>query len=70
MDLINDLGTDLALAFLVDQRYRQKVDPARARAIIDQVTRLLESSPTELVPRDDIDPDRPIRFHLTNRCIV
>ena len=44
MDLINDLGTDLALAFLVEQRYRQKIDPVRARALIDQVKKLLESS--------------------------
>ena len=44
MDLINDLGTDLALAFLVERRYRQKIDPVRARALIDQVKRLLESS--------------------------
>jgi hypothetical protein len=63
MDLINDLGTDLALAFLVDQRYRQKVDPARARAIIDQVTRLLESSPTaNLAARDYIDSDKAHTF--------
>ena len=45
MDLINDLGTDLALAFLVEQRYRQRLDSAEALALIDRVRDLLESSP-------------------------
>ena len=45
MDLINDLGTDLALAFLVERRFRQRIDAARARAIIDQVRVVLESPP-------------------------
>jgi hypothetical protein len=59
MDLINDLGTDLALAFLVEQRYRQKIDPARARALIDQVRRLLETSSTGDLPGGSyIEADR------------
>ena len=44
MELINDLGTDLALAFLVEQRYRQKLDSEEALALISRVRDLLESS--------------------------
>lgn len=63
MELINDLGTDLALAFLVERRYRQKIDPVRARALIDHVKRLLESS-SDLDVRTgpDIDADRVRTF--------
>ena len=43
MDLINDLGTELALAFLVERRFRQKIDSQKALALISQVRRLLES---------------------------
>jgi hypothetical protein len=62
MDLINDLGTDLALAFLVERRYWQKIEPERARALIDQVTRLLESSSLEDAEPADFDPDRTLKF--------
>ena len=58
MDLINDLGTDLAVAFLVDERYRQKIDPARARALIECVKRLLETPKLGKSDRSsEIDPD-------------
>jgi hypothetical protein len=43
MNLINDLGTDLALAFLVEKRYRQKIDSEEALALIRQVRCLLEA---------------------------
>ena len=56
MDLINDLGTDLALAFLVEQRYRQKIEPARARALIEKVRILLESS-SHVDPPSQLDVD-------------
>jgi hypothetical protein len=59
MDLINDLETDLALAFLVEQRYRQKIDPVKARALIDQVKQLLESSSlVDLAKASAIERDR------------
>lgn len=59
MDLINDLGTDLALAFLVERRYWQKIEPERARALIDQVRRLLESSSHDSpAAPQDFDPER------------
>lgn len=44
MELINDLGTDLAVAFLIEKRYRQKLDSEEALALISRVTELLESS--------------------------
>ena len=43
MDLINDLGTDLAFAFLVEKRYRQKIDSEEAIELIVRVRTLLES---------------------------
>jgi hypothetical protein len=42
MDLINDLGTDLALALLVEKRYRQKISSEEARSLIRRVKSLLE----------------------------
>jgi hypothetical protein len=63
MDLINDLGTDLAFAFLVERRYWQKIDPEKARALIDQVTKLLESSSLDDDPElTEFDPERTLRF--------
>ena len=43
MNLINDLGTDLALAFLVEKRFLQKIDSEEALALIRQVRCLLEA---------------------------
>ena len=56
MNLINDLGTDLALAFLVEKRYRQKIDSEDALALIRHVRCLLEAelddaSPKSAVPK-------------------
>lgn len=48
MDLINDLGTDLALAFLVEKRYRQKLDSEEALALISRVRDLLEAAEPEI----------------------
>ena len=57
MELINDLGTDLAVAFLVEKRYREKLDSEEAVALISRVRNLLESS-EEL---DRTDPtDKPL----------
>ena len=44
MELINDLGTDLAVAFLVEKRYQQKLDSEEALALISRVRDLLESA--------------------------
>lgn len=54
MELINDLGTDLAVAFLVEKRYQQKLDSEEALALISRVTELLESS-EEVSPSSNID---------------
>ena len=53
MDLINDLGTDLALAFLVEKRYRQKIDSTEALALIARVRSLLEAATRR--PPGDLD---------------
>jgi len=44
MELINDLGTDLAVAFLVEKRYQQKLDVEEARELISRIRDLLESA--------------------------
>jgi len=46
MELINDLGTDLAVAFIVERRYQQKLDSEAALELISRVRDLLESSET------------------------
>ena len=51
MELINDLGTDLAVAFLVEKRYQQKLDSEEALALISRVKDVLES--TENLTRQD-----------------
>lgn len=43
MNLANDLGIDLAVAFLVEQRYEQKLDSAQAREFIAEIGSLLYS---------------------------
>ena len=57
MELINDLGTDLAVAFLVEKRYREKLDSEEAVALISRVRNLLESS--EELDRTD-SADKPL----------
>ena len=42
MNLISDLGTDLAVAFLVEKKFRQKIDSVEAIALIDRVRKQLE----------------------------
>lgn len=42
MDLINDLGNDLALAFLVEKKYKQKLDSREALDFIRLVKAILQ----------------------------
>jgi hypothetical protein len=44
MELINDLGTDLAVAFLIEKRYQQRLDSEEALELISRVRDLLESA--------------------------
>ena len=37
MDLIDDLGNDLALAFLVEKKHRQKIDSKDVLALIGRI---------------------------------
>jgi hypothetical protein len=47
MDLISDLGTDLALAFLVEKRFGKKIESEDAARLIDRIRSLLESESTD-----------------------
>jgi len=41
MNLVNDLGNDLANVFLVERIYEKRVDAARVREIIKEVRSIL-----------------------------
>ena len=43
MDLIDDLDTELALAFLVERRYQQKIGSREVVDLIGRLTDLLET---------------------------
>ena len=59
MELINDLGTDLAVAFLVEKRYRQKLDTEEALELISRVRDLLEST-------ENVERTHPLDEKLTH----
>ena len=63
MDLINDLGTDLAFAFLVEKRYGQKIDSEEAIELIGRVTTLLESVSTRSVSNDPSPDEASTHSH-------
>lgn len=42
MNLVNELENDLALAFLVDKKYSEKVDSAEVVALMDRVREILQ----------------------------
>jgi hypothetical protein len=44
MELINDLGTELAFAFLVEKRHRQAIESKEALALIDHIRDVLEAT--------------------------
>lgn len=44
MDLINDLGNDLAVAFLIDKKHRQKLDSRDAVDLIDRIRAALNGT--------------------------
>lgn len=43
MELLNDLGNDLALAFLVEKKHNTKIDSKSALALIGRVKEVLRS---------------------------
>jgi len=49
MDLLNELGTDLALAFLVEKKHTGKIDSKDVRALIARVRKVLQ--PISLEPK-------------------
>ena len=57
MELINDLEADLAYAFLVERRYRQKIDSEEALALIGRVKTVLESNAGGTADRTESSQD-------------
>lgn len=51
MDLINELGNDLAVAILVEKRHRQKLDSRAAVDLIDRIENALRQ-----ISRDGSEP--------------
>lgn len=47
MDLIDDLGNDLVLAFLVESKYRQKIDSKDVSALISRIKAALRFRPRQ-----------------------
>ena len=41
MNLLNDLGNDLAQVFFIEKKYWQKLDTAQARRLIDEIRAVL-----------------------------
>ena len=56
MDLIDDLGTDLALAFLVDRNHRQRIDSEDVLPLIRRIKAALQSVSRRQKPRLEIPP--------------
>ncbi len=44
MNLLNELGNELALAFLVEKKHAEKIRPENAAALINKVKEVLESN--------------------------
>lgn len=42
MNLVNDLENDMALAFLVDKKYAEKIDSKDVVALLDKVREVLQ----------------------------
>ena len=42
MNLLNELGNELALAFLVEKKHAEKIHPENAAALINKVKEVLE----------------------------
>jgi hypothetical protein len=64
MDLISDLETDLAFAFLVEKRHKQEIDAAGALALIGRVKTLLESIAADSpAPAKVKEPDQSAAAH-------
>lgn len=42
MNLVNDLENDLALAFLVDRKHSEEIDPKSIVALMDKVREVLK----------------------------
>ncbi len=52
MDLIDDLQNDIAIAFLVDRKYGERIDLVQARDLIGRVTKELKQTSQTLRKRN------------------
>jgi predicted peroxiredoxin len=52
MDLINELGNELALTFLVEKKFTEKIESSDVPSLIDKIKNILETadhSPVKMV---------------------
>ena len=61
MDLIDDLGNDLALAFLVEKKYRQKIDSKDVLALIRRIKAALNRVAQDVKSAEAFEIERAIR---------
>lgn len=54
MNLVNELENDLALAFLVDKKYSEKIESKEVIALMDKVREVLQPLSTEEESLNDI----------------
>ncbi len=61
MELLNELGNDLALAFLVEKKHKSKIDSKSALALIERVREVLKSvSKEEKTIVKDLDAEKSV----------
>jgi hypothetical protein len=46
MNLVDDLGNDLAIAFLVEKKYSKKMNPDESKALIGRIKEALYGHPS------------------------
>lgn len=56
MDIVNDLGSDLAIAFLVEKRHSRKIALRDALALIERIRSELDRPPRVEYYGDPIPP--------------
>lgn len=54
MNLVNELENDLALAFLVEKKHSEKLDPQAVLALMNRVREVLQPLSTEEKPNDSV----------------
>lgn len=60
MELLNELGNDLALAFLVEKKHKSKIDSRSALALIGRVREVLKPISSEKITGNDSGAERSV----------